>query len=94
MLIKLKLPIRILFSIDDPCLDHFHPQVVSFPCSLAHPGKHGVAAVVLRNVIDELHDDHGLANTSTTEGPNLSPLGEGADQVDHLDPGFKDFGRS
>ena len=39
----------------------------------------------LGDVVDELHDEHGLAHTSTTEQANLSAFHVGLEQVDHLD---------
>ena len=49
--------------------------------------------MVLRDVVDELHDDHGLAHPGTPEGAHLTALGKGADQVDDLDAGLEDLGR-
>ena len=76
-----------------PRLDHLHPEIVPFPGPLSHTGKDRVSTVILRDVVDELHDDHRLANTRTTKGSNLTTLRERANQVDDLDAGFEDFGR-
>jgi pyridoxine 5-phosphate synthase len=43
--------------------------------------------VVLRNVVDELHDDDSLADTGTAEEANLATLGVGGQQVNDLDAG-------
>ena len=45
--------------------------------------------MILSDVVDELHDDHGLAHTSTTESANLTTLGERADEVDDLNASLK-----
>ena len=42
-------------------------QVVSLTGALSYAGEHGVTAVGLGHVVDELHDQHGLAHASTTE---------------------------
>ena len=39
----------------------------------------------LCNVVDKLHDEHGLTYTSTTEESDLTTLHVGLKQVDHLD---------
>src|SRR5690606_5103922 len=75
-------------------LAHFPVEVVPLTGPFPHPGEDGVASVLLRDVVDELHDDDGLADAGTTEGTYFSALGEGTDQVDHLDPRFEDFRRS
>ena len=46
----------------------------------------------LGDVVDELHDDHGLANTSTTKRTDLAALEERADEVDDLDAGLEELG--
>lgn len=40
--------------------------------------------VGLGDVVDQLHDEHGLANSSTTKEPNLSSPLVRCQQVDHL----------
>ena len=39
----------------------------------------------LSDVVDKLHDKHGLADTGTTEKTNLTTLGVRAEQIDNLD---------
>ena len=46
----------------------------------------------LRDVADQLHHDDGLAHPRTAEQPDLAALGEGGDEVDHLDPGLENGG--
>lgn len=38
----------------------------------------------LGNIVDELHDEHGLAHTGTTKEPNLASALVGGQQVHHL----------
>ena len=66
-------------------------KVITFTSTLAHAGEHGVTTVAFGDVVDELHDDDGLADASTTEGADFTTLGEGADEVDDLDAGFEDL---
>ena len=77
--------------VDDPRLLHLVVQVVAFAGALAHAGEHRQAAVLLGNVVDELHDEHGLAHAGAAEQADLAALGIGADQIHHLDAGFKDL---
>ncbi|MNN05464.1 hypothetical protein D3C81_1182240 [compost metagenome] len=72
---------------------HFVVEVVPFTGTLAHAGKHRQTAVLLGDVVDELHHVDGLAHASATEQAHLAALGERADQVDHLDAGFQQVGR-
>jgi hypothetical protein len=41
----------------------------------------------LGDVVDQLHDDHGLADPGTAEQPDLAAFGVRRQEVDHLDPG-------
>src|SRR2546427_205915 len=47
--------------------------------------------VAHRHVVDQLHDDHGLAHTGTAEQADLAALHKWGDQVDHLDPRLEHF---
>ena len=66
-------------------------QIVSFTGSLTDSSKHGVTTVVLRNVVDELHDDDSLADTRTTEETNFTSLGVRSKQVHDLDTSDQDL---
>ena len=72
---------------------HFVVEVVPFTGTLAHAREHGVTAVLLRDVVDELHHVHGLADAGAAEQAHLTALRERADQVDHLDARFEQFRR-
>ena len=73
------------------CVRHFVVKVVTFTGTLTNTSKHGQTRVCLSDVVDQLHHVHGLAHTGTTEQAHLTALGEGANQVDHLDTGFQQF---
>src|SRR4029078_43906 len=61
------------------------PEVVPLARALAYAGEHGVAAVLQRNVVDELLDAHGLADARAPEEAGLAALHVGLEQVDDLD---------
>ena len=60
--------------------------------ALADAGEHGVAAVLLRDVVDELHQGDRLADAGAAEQADLAALGDRHDQVDNLDTRFQQFG--
>ena len=45
----------------------------------------------LGDVVDELLNQHSLADTGTTEETNLSTTGVGSKEVDDLDTGLQDL---
>ena len=55
------------------------------------PAKHGHAAVRLGDVVDELQDEHGLADAGAAEEADLAALAVGGEQVDDLDAGLEDL---
>ena len=65
------------------------PQIVALAGALAHAGKHREAAVLLGHVVDEFHDDDGLAHAGAAEEADLAALQERLDQVDDLDAGLE-----
>ena len=46
----------------------------------------------LGDVVDQLHDDDGLAHAGAAEQPDLAAFGVGGEEVDHLDSGLEDLG--
>ena len=48
----------------------------------------------LGDVVDELLDEHSLADTGTTEKTNLATTSVGGEEVDDLDTGLQDLGGS
>src|SRR5215472_13693122 len=78
--------------LDDAGFGHFQPEVVAFARAFAHASKHREPAVLLGNVVDQLHDDDGLSYAGTTKQSDLAALQEGLDQVDHFHAGFEHLG--
>jgi len=60
-------------------------EIVSFTGTFTDSGKNGVTSVSLGNIVDQLHDKYGLANTGTTKETNLSTLDIGGQQVYDFD---------
>ncbi len=75
-----------------PELDHFVVEIVAFTGALADAGEHRHTAVRLRDVVDQLHDGHGLADAGAAEQADLAALGVGRQQIDDLDAGDQHFG--
>src|SRR5207237_459282 len=78
--------------LNDTRLRHFQPQVIAFARTFADTGKDGIAAVILRDVVDEFHDDDGLADAGATEQTDLAALEEGLNEVDDFNAGLKHLG--
>ena len=74
-----------ILLVDDAGLRHLVIEVVAFARALADAGEHRDAAVQLGDVVDQLHDDDGLADAGAAERADLAALEERADQVDDLD---------
>ena len=72
-------------------LDHLVVEVVALAGALAHAGEHGVTAVRLGDVVDQLHDEHGLAHAGAAEQADLAALGVRREQVHDLDAGDQDL---
>mmetsp|Transcript_5226 Transcript_5226/g.14981 ORF Transcript_5226/g.14981 Transcript_5226/m.14981 type:complete len:245 (-) Transcript_5226:59-793(-) len=64
-------------------------QVIPLASALTDAGKHGEPSVRLGNVVDQLHDQHGLSDTGSSEQPNLSSLLVRGQQIHNLDSGHK-----
>src|SRR5262249_52682873 len=72
-------------------LDHFVLEVVAFARALAYAGKHRIAAVRLRNVVDQLHDDDGLSDAGAADHADLAAFRVGRQQIDDLDARNENF---
>ena len=90
-LIQLRMTFFVALGGDDARLDHFPVEVVSFTGALADTGEDGESTVRFRDVVDQLHDDDGLADAGTTEHAALAALEQRANEVDDLDPGRQHF---
>merc|ERR1719309_321507 len=62
--------------------------VISF---CAHSSEHGVTTMGLGDVVNQFHDEYGLAHTGTTEQTDLSSLGVGGEEVNNLDTSHKNL---
>jgi len=76
-------------------LDELVIEVVALAGALADAGEHRIAAMGLGDVVDELLNEHRLADAGAAEQADLAALGVGREQVHHLDAGDQDrgFGR-
>ena len=77
--------------VDHPRLGHLEQQVVALARALADAGEDGDAAVLARDVVDQLLDQHGLADAGAAEEADLAALHVRRDQVDDLDAGLEDL---
>ena len=67
-------------------------EVVALAGALADAGEHRIAAMRLGDVVDQLLDQHGLADAGAAEQADLAALGVGREQIDDLDAGDENFG--
>jgi hypothetical protein len=72
--------------------DHLPVEVVALAGTLTHTGKHRVTAVCLGDVVDQFHDQNGLAHAGAAEQADLAALGVRRQQVHDLDARDEDFG--
>jgi len=77
---------------DDVGLGHFIIEIVALAGALADPGEHRDAAVQLGNVIDQFHDNDGLADACAAESADCCRLQEGANEINDLDAGGQHLG--
>ena len=75
----------------DAAFDHFMIKIVAFAGALADAGEHRIAAVGLGDIVDQFHDQHGLADARAAEQADLAALGVRREQVDDLDAGFENL---
>ena len=76
----------------DAGFDELVIEVVALAGALADAGEHRIAAVRLGDVVDQLLDEHGLADAGAAEQADLAALGVRREQVDDLDAGDENFG--
>ena len=72
---------------------HLVPEVVALTAALADAGEDGIAAVLGRDIVDELLNEHRLADASAAEQTDLAALRIGFQKVNDLDPGFQQLRR-
>ncbi len=85
------LPVDERGLVDHARLAHLEEEVVALARPLAHAGEDGETAVLLGEVVDQLHDQHGLADAGAAEEADLAALDVGRDQIDHLDSRLEDL---
>jgi sugar (pentulose or hexulose) kinase len=68
-------------------------QIVTLTSTLADTGEDRVTTVSLSDVVDQLLNEDGLADTSTTEETNLSTTSVRSEQIDDLDTSDQNLGR-
>ena len=78
---------------NDATFGHFQPQVVSFARALSHAGEDGDTTVLHRDIVNEFHDENGLAHARAAEEANLAALQIGFDQIDHFNSRLEHFER-
>ena len=79
--------------VQHPRLLHLQPQVVALARALAHAAERRQPAVLLGEVVDQLLDQHGLADSGAAKQADLAALRVGGEQVDHLDARLEHLGR-
>ena len=77
--------------VDDARLRHLEEQVVALARALADAREDGDAAVLQRDVVDQLLDQHRLADAGAAEEADLAAAHVRRDQVDHLDARLEDL---
>ena len=78
-------------AVDHARLGHLEPEVVALTGALADAGEHRLAGVELRDVVDQLLDQHRLADAGAAEQADLAAAGVRREQVDDLDAGLEDL---
>ncbi len=82
----------VLVRIDiDLRFDHLVIKVIALARALTDAGEHRIAAVRLGDIIDELHDQHGLADAGAAEEADLAAFGVRRQEIDNLDAGFENL---
>ncbi len=77
--------------VDHARLAHLEVEVVALARALADAGEDRETAVLLRDVVDQLHDRDRLADAGAAEEPDLAALDVRGDQVDDLDARLEDL---
>ena len=75
--------------VEDARLLHLVDEVVALTGALADTGEHRHTTVVLRDALDHLLDEDGLADAGTAEQADLATLHVRGEQVDDLDAGLE-----
>jgi len=73
-------------GVDDARLLHLEVEIVSFARALTDAAEHRLAAVSLGDVVDQLHDDDGLAHAGAAEQTDLTAFTNGETRSTTLMP--------
>ena len=84
----------VTLEVDDTGLNHFVVQVVTLTGTLADTSEDRETTVGFGDVVNQLLNEHSLADTSTTKETNLSTTSVGSEKIDDLDTSNQDLGRS
>lgn len=79
-------------EVNNAGFNHLVIQVVAFARSFADTGKDGIAAVTFGDVVNQLHNQNGLADTGTAEQTDFAAFGIRLKQVDDLNAGRQNLG--
>ena len=66
-------------------------EIVSFARAFPDSGEDRNAAVAFRDVVDQFHDDHGLAHACASERADFAALRKRTDQIDDFNSGFENL---
>src|SRR5438034_1055802 len=80
--------------VEDPRLGHLLIEIAALPGALADPGEYRHATVELGDVVDQFHDNDGLAHAGPAKRADLAALQERTDQINDLDAGGQHLWRS
>jgi peptide chain release factor 1 len=72
-------------NLDDTRVNHFVVKIVTLTSAFADTSEYGETTVLLSDVVNQLHDKHSLADTSTTEETNFTSLSIWTQKVNNLD---------
>ena len=75
----------VVLRIDDTALLELVPEVVAFARAFTHAAEHRDTAVLERDVVNQLHDDDGLADARAAEQSDLPALQVRLEEIDDLD---------
>mmetsp|Transcript_8345 Transcript_8345/g.16061 ORF Transcript_8345/g.16061 Transcript_8345/m.16061 type:complete len:394 (+) Transcript_8345:943-2124(+) len=78
-------------KLDDTRLNHLTVEIVTLTGALTDTGEDGETTVGLGDVVNELHDEHSLSDTGTTEETNLTTTLVGGKEIDDLDASDKNL---
>jgi hypothetical protein len=78
---------------DYAAFGHFQPQVVAFARSLTDAREHRNAAVLHRDVVNQLHNQNGLADAGATKQTDFAALEIWLNQINDLDSGLEHLQR-